>query len=79
MKEKLIKVLICLSLFTCLVVQAKDITLRINKRYLNLPVSHQTDRKKMSFAIEGKTERSFCFVWHQVYLIIGSFAICNHI
>ncbi len=54
MKEKLIKVLICLSVFTSLVTQAKNITLRINKRFLNLPVSHQTDRKKMSFIIEGK-------------------------
>lgn len=61
MKEKLIKVLICLSVFTSLVTQAKNITLRINKRFLNLPVSHQTDRKKMSFIIEGKTERSFLF------------------
>ena len=53
MKEKLIKVLICLSVFTSLVTQAKNITLRI-QTILNLPVSHQTVEKKMSFIIEGK-------------------------
>lgn len=39
--------------------QAENITLKITKRYLNLPVSHQVDRKRMSFAIDGKQERDF--------------------
>lgn len=40
-------------------VQADDITLKINKRYLNLPVSHQVDRNKMRFNVDGKQEREF--------------------
>lgn len=61
MKEKLLTVLIYLFFFIGLVAHAKDITLSINKRFLNLPVSHQTDRKIMSFIIDGKKERDFRF------------------
>lgn len=61
MKEKLLTALVCLSFLAGMVSYAKDVTLSIDKRFLNLPVSHRTDRKKMSFTIEGKTERSFWF------------------
>ena len=43
----------------CTAVQADDITLKITKRYLNLPVSHQADRKKMAFTIDSRQEREF--------------------
>lgn len=58
--EKITKIALTLLFGTCCTaIQADDITLKITKRYLNLPVSHQTDRKKMSFTIDGKEERSF--------------------
>ncbi|WP_168187549.1 DUF4980 domain-containing protein [Pedobacter sp. G11] len=42
-----------------LVAHAADITIKVNKRYLNLPISQKQDRKKMVFEINGKQERSF--------------------
>ena len=39
--------------------KADDITLTISKQYLNLPVSHQTDRKAMRLSVNGKQERQF--------------------
>lgn len=58
--EKITKIALTLLFGTCsTAIQADDITLKITQRYLNLPVSHQTDRKKMSFTIDGKEERSF--------------------
>ena len=42
-----------------LVAHAADITIKVNKRYLNLPISQKQDRKKMIFEINGKQERSF--------------------
>lgn len=38
---------------------AEDITLKITKRYLNLPVSHQQERAVMTLAVDGKQVRSF--------------------
>jgi fructan beta-fructosidase len=38
---------------------AGDITLKITKTYLNLPVSQQTDRGRMIFTVDGKQERTF--------------------
>ena len=38
---------------------AEDITLKITKRYLNLPVSHQQERAVMTLAVDGKRVRSF--------------------
>lgn len=40
-------------------VTAEDITLKITKKYLNIPVSHQQDRQRMSFGVNGKEERNF--------------------
>ena len=37
---------------------AEDITLKITKRYLNLPVSHQQERAVMTLAVDGKRVRS---------------------
>ncbi|MDR2848724.1 MAG: glycoside hydrolase family 32 protein [Bacteroidales bacterium] len=40
-------------------IQAEDITLKITKKYLNLPVSQQIERKNMTFIVKGKPERTF--------------------
>lgn len=40
-------------------VSAEDITIKITKQYLNIPVSHQEDRKRMTFETGGKEERNF--------------------
>ena len=58
--EKITKIALTLLFGTCsTAIQADDITLKITQRSLTLPVSHQTDKKKMSFTIDGKEERSF--------------------
>ena len=38
---------------------AQDLTMKITKRYLNLPVSHQVDRALMTFDVGGRQERGF--------------------
>lgn len=38
---------------------AEDLTLKITKKYLNLPVSHQKERAVMTLAVDGKSVRSF--------------------
>lgn len=35
---------------------AGEITIKITKKYLNFPVSHQVERQKMSFIVNGKNE-----------------------
>jgi len=41
------------------VAHAADIVIKINKRYLNLPVSQKQERRNMKFEISGKEERIF--------------------
>lgn len=48
-----------IALCSHLDVFAGDVTIKVNKKYLNLPVSHQTDRKQMRLEVGGKEERSF--------------------
>jgi len=38
---------------------AADITIKVTKRYLNLPVSHKQERKTMTYTIGGKEEQRF--------------------
>jgi fructan beta-fructosidase len=59
MKQKKLFLLVCAVV--CVVVQlnAGEISFKIKKKYLNLPVSHQVDRAVMTFEIDGRTERSF--------------------
>jgi len=38
---------------------AQNISIKINKRFLNSPISQKVDRKKMTFEVDGKPERSF--------------------
>lgn len=61
MKVKTRNVLILASaLLTCIsTMEAQDLTMKITKKYLNLPVSHQTDRAVMTFDVGGKQERAF--------------------
>lgn len=40
-------------------VYAKEVTMKITKRYLNIPVSMQEDRASMSFTVDGTPERKF--------------------
>lgn len=48
------------ALLTCISsMDAQDMTLKITKKYLNLPVSHQVDRAAMTFDVGGKQEREF--------------------
>ncbi|RHJ82478.1 DUF4980 domain-containing protein [Parabacteroides sp. AM08-6] len=52
--------LLAAALFLCFTtVEAQEVTLKITKRYLNLPVSHQVDRAEMTFRADGKQERAF--------------------
>ena len=51
--------IICLLLSFGFAVSAGDISIKITKQYLNLPISHKVDRKKMSFEVNGKQEREF--------------------
>lgn len=52
--------LLAAALFLCFItVEAQEVTLKITKRYLNLPVSHQVDRAEMTFRADGKQERAF--------------------
>jgi fructan beta-fructosidase len=38
---------------------AKDISIKITKKYLNIPVSHQVARSNMTFEVDGRQERTF--------------------
>ena len=58
MKRKIV-LLLCASLFMVAQIEAKDISVKITKKYLNLPVSHQISRSVMTFEIDGKEVRTF--------------------
>jgi len=59
------KISIRLSIFiflsTCYsaIAQAGEIVIKVNKKYINLPVSNAQERKKMTFEVDGKQERYF--------------------
>lgn len=59
MKTKRLLLLLPTLFALCAVTVAEDISVKITKRYLNLPVSHQVDRADMTFVIDGKPERTF--------------------
>ena len=50
---------ISLSLASCFSLFAGNISLKVKKRYLNLPVSHQNDRAVMRIEAEGVSEYKF--------------------
>ena len=54
MNNKRIGVLASALVGCIFTLSAQDLTMKITKRYLNLPVSHQVDRALMTFGL-GKT------------------------
>ena len=50
---------VCAALLATAQIYAKDISLKITEKYLNLPVSHQVSRSIMTFEVDGRKERSF--------------------
>ncbi|WP_316798419.1 2,6-beta-D-fructofuranosidase [Pedobacter frigidisoli] len=48
-----------LILGICNQINAAELTIKVTKQYLNLPISQQQERKKMTFEVNGKEERSF--------------------
>lgn len=59
MKQGKLFLLACAAFCAAIQMNAEDISLKITKRYLNLPVSHQVDRAVMTFEADGRTARSF--------------------
>ncbi|MDR1115276.1 MAG: 2,6-beta-D-fructofuranosidase [Tannerella sp.] len=59
MKNKILFLSACVVLIATAQVDAKDISVKITKKYLNLPVSHRASRSDMTFEIDGKSERTF--------------------
>jgi sucrose-6-phosphate hydrolase SacC (GH32 family) len=47
---------LCLALTAA---HAQEKTVKITKKYLNLPVSHSVDRSRMTFTVNGKEDRNF--------------------
>ena len=58
MKKKLF-LFMCAALLVAMQVGAKDISIKIDKKYLNFPVSHKVRHSVMTFEIDGKKERAF--------------------
>lgn len=56
-KRTIILSIIFLSFFS--LANAQNISIKINKRFLNLPISQKVERKRMIFEVDGKPERSF--------------------
>lgn len=46
--------IICLLLFSTITLWAENISFKITKKYLNFPISHNQDRDKMTFEIDGQ-------------------------
>lgn len=59
--KSVIKFLTLTGLILCMTpaLQAQELSLKITKRYLNLPVSQTQNRASMQFKMQGKQERSF--------------------
>ena len=53
-------IIISVLLFSgCAEITAQDVSIKIEKKYLNLPVSQNQERKEMTFEVDGKKERAF--------------------
>ena len=59
MKGNKLFLFLCAALLFAVHNEAKDISVKITKKYLNIPVSHQISRSDMSFEVDGLKERSF--------------------
>ncbi len=51
--------ILIITLFCMNTMFAENVKIKINKQYLNLPVSQQAERKQMSFSVAGKEDRTF--------------------
>lgn len=59
MNKKLIgKIILFLLLLPVLSLTAQEVSVKITKKYLNFPVSHNVDRSKMTFSVAGKPDLS---------------------
>ena len=59
MNSSILKILfVCFFFVTVLSLSAEERTITIDKKYLNLPVSHQQDRGKMTFIADGHPDLS---------------------
>lgn len=58
---KTTKILTCTSLLlaSCFLTQAGELKIKIDKKYLNLPVSHQVERAPMTLRADGMEDYSF--------------------
>ena len=58
---KTTKILTCTSLLlaSCFLMQAGELKIKIDKKYLNLPVSHQVERAPMTLRADGMEDYSF--------------------
>ncbi|MDR2384315.1 MAG: DUF4980 domain-containing protein [Tannerella sp.] len=59
MKQKILFLLLCIFLLLPAQTVAREISLKVTKKYLNLPVSHRIERAMMTFEADGKIERRF--------------------
>src|SRR5690606_38340421 len=60
MKERfpLAALVLMVVMITAAKASAQEIEININKRYLNIPVSHQQERAKMTFKVDGQPDLS---------------------
>ena len=52
-------IMIIMMFMIVVATKAEDVTVKITKNYLNFPVSHKVDRARMTFTVDGRTERMF--------------------
>ncbi len=57
--KKEVFLLVCAALMLSIQICAEDISIKVIKKYLNLPVSHQTSRAVMTLEVDGRQEQSF--------------------
>lgn len=46
-------------LISSVCLRADEISLKVDRKYLNIPVSHKVERARMSISVKGNTEREF--------------------
>ncbi|MDR2919530.1 MAG: DUF4980 domain-containing protein [Tannerella sp.] len=58
MQKKNLFLFVCAALLA-MQASAEEVSIKITKKYLNLPVAHQIQRSVMTFKVDGKQERMF--------------------
>jgi sucrose-6-phosphate hydrolase SacC (GH32 family) len=59
MRKRKILALLFIFVGMYMELRAAELTLKVDKNYLNLPVSQQVERKEMKLFLDGKAERTF--------------------